>query len=62
MKLDIIKTQREKALALAETMSREEFERYFALEIFDDIGYSVEVYPESEVQEKLNQNWNYVEE
>lgn len=37
-------------------------QRYFALEIFDDLGYSVEVYPESQVQEKLNQNWKYVEE
>ena len=61
MKQDIA-TQRQKALALAEHLSREEFERHFALEIFDDLGYSVEVYPESEVQEKLNQNWNYVEE
>lgn len=57
-----IDTQRKNSLAFAEKLSREESERYFALEIFDDIGYSVEVYPESEVQEKLNQNWKYVEE
>lgn len=57
-----IQTQRKKALALAERLSREDFERHFALEIFDDIGYSVEVYPESEVQIMLNRNWKYVEE
>lgn len=57
-----IQTQRKKALALAEHLSREDFERHFALEIFDDIGYSVEVYPESEVQIMLNRNWKYVEE
>lgn len=57
-----IDKQRKEALAEAEKLSREEFERYFALEIFDDLGYSVQVYPESQVQEKLNQNWKYVEE
>lgn len=57
-----IDKQRKEALAQAEKLSREDFERHFALEIFDDLGYSVQVYPESQVNEKLNQNWNYVEE
>ena len=61
MKLSI-QTQRKNALALAEQQSREEMERYFALEIFDDLGFSVEVFPESLVAEMQKQGWNYVEE
>jgi hypothetical protein len=57
-----IQEQRRDALALAEKKSREEMERHFALEIFDDIGYSIEVYPENEVAEMQQQGWNYVEE